>query len=677
LESKTVNYIALQCKATTAARKKLVPDIAIGWSYNVCIGFRHRGFSQGLDGIELHERAGRLNLKQFTRSLNMSIIRLLWHVPIALLVVFAVTAVRGETSPPPNVILIVVDDLGWADLGCYGSTYHRTPLLDQLAAGGRRFTQAYAGCPVCSPTRAALMTGKHPARLHLTDWLPGRSDMPTQRMLRPQFRQELPLEEETIAEVLKQAGYTTAHIGKWHLGGMGFEPSRQGFDINVAGDARGSPASYFAPFGTGERAMPGLADAPQGQYLTDRLTDEAVKFIEDQRSHPFSLYLPHFAVHIPLAAKPDLQAEFPAWDGIPHGRQENPIYAAMLESVDQGVGRILDKLQELEIDKRTIVIFTSDNGGLATREGPNTPATNNSPLREGKGWLYEGGVRVPLIISWPGRITPGVEETPVWSADVPVTALSLCGQKFSQPVDGDDLAPLVTEGKPLPPRPLYWHYPHYANQGSRPGGAVRDGDWKLIEFYDTERRELFNIARDVSESQNLSEQEPQQVARLVSMLGDWRKKVDAQMPAPNPDYTPNPPDKDGVMVLPARTADVHGVMLRYEPLPHKNTLGYWVRQDDWADWEFDVKQPAKYRIEALVGCGNGSGGSVVEFEAAEQTLHLTVPETGGFQQFQALDLGQFSFNQAGRYRLEVRAKSKPGPAVMDLREVKLMPISKE
>jgi hypothetical protein len=345
----------------------------------------------------------------------------------------------------------------------------------------------------------------------------------------------------------------------------------------------------------------------------------------------------------------------------------------MLESVDQGVGRILDKLREHEIEDRTIVIFTSDNGGLATREGPNTPATSNSPLREGKGWLYEGGLRVPLIVSWPGRIAAGVEDTPVWSGDVPVTALSLCGLKFPQPVDGEDLASLLTEGKPLTPRPLYWHYPHYANQGSRPGGAVRDGDWKLIEFYDTSRRELFHVTRDVGEATNLAEEQPDETARLAAMLADWRKAVDAQMPRPNPDYAPNAPDKEGVIVLPARTADVHGVMLRYEPLPHKDTLGYWVRVDDWADWEFDVREPAEFRVEGLVGCGQGSGGSLVEFRAAGQALKLTVPETGGFQQFMPQQLGRLSFDRPGRYRLEVRATSKPGPAVMDLREIRLVP----
>lgn len=580
----------------------------------------------------------------------------------------------SQAAEQPNVILVVTDDLGWADLGCYGSTYHRTPQLDRLAAGGKRFTQAYAACPVCSPTRAALMTGKVPGRLHLTDWLPGRGDMPTQRLLRPEFRQQLPLEEVTVAEAFRQAGYTTAQIGKWHLGGNGFDPTQQGFDVSIAGDARGSPASYFAPFGKGERTIPGLADAPEGQYLTDRLTDEAVKWIDGNRSRPFFLYLAHYAVHTPLAAKADLESQYAPWDGVPHGRQENPIYAAMLESVDQSVGRIVAKLTELDLDKRTIVIFTSDNGGLATREGPHTPSTINAPLREGKGWLYEGGIRVPLIISWPGRIEPGVSDTPVFSGDLPVTALALCGQRFPTAIDSVDLSDLLLHEKPLAERPLYWHYPHYANQGSRPGGAIRDGDWKLIEFYDSGRRELFNLARDPSESKNLAEDEQKQVERLTAKLAAWRTEIDAQMPTPNPDYTPNPPDKEGVIVLPARTADVHGVMLRYEPLPHKQTLGYWVRLDDWAEWQFDVSAPGEYRVEALVGCGKGSGGSKVQFRApGGQMLEITVPETGGFQAFKPMAIGTLKFAMAGRSTLEVRAASKPGPAVMDLREVKLTP----
>ena len=572
-----------------------------------------------------------------------------------------------------NVILIVADDLGWADLGCYGSRYHRTPHLDKLAAQARRFTQAYAASPVCSPTRAALMTGKHPARLHLTDWLPGRPDRPAQKLARPLIRQELPLDEETLAESLHAVGYATAHVGKWHLGGAGFEPTRQGFDLNIAGDSTGSPLNYFAPFGRQGRIMPGLGDAPTGQYLTDRLTAEAERFLEANRARPFFLYLPHYAVHIPMKAKDELIAKYPKWDGTPHGRQENPVYAAMLESLDDSVGRIVAKIDELGLTANTLIVFTSDNGGLATLEGPNTPPTINAPLREGKGYLYEGGLRVPLIVRWPGRVRQGIENTPVWAADLPVTVKALCALPGPITGDGVSLASLLTDGKPLAARPLFWHYPHYSNQGGRPGGAVRDGDWKLVEDYQTGRRELFHLGRDASESTNRAESEPVKVEELAAKLAAWRKDIDAQMPTPNTAYSPNAQLTNGTIRLPASTASVHGAMLRFEPLPHKNTLGYWVSAHDWASWEFDVTNPGTFAVQALIGCGKGSGGSGVEFRVADQTLKLTVPVTGGFQQFVPQALGKVTLSRAGRYQLDVHATSKPGPAVMDLREVTLAP----
>ncbi len=576
----------------------------------------------------------------------------------------------------PNVILIVADDLGWADLGCYGSRFHRTPHLDKLAAGGCRFTQAYSASPVCSPTRAALMTGRHPARLHLTDWLPGRPDLPAQKLARPVIRQELPLEQETLAESLHAAGYATAHVGKWHLGGAGFEPTRQGFDVNIAGDSAGSPLSYFAPFSRQGRTMPGLAVAPEGQYLTDRLTDEAVRFLDANRSRPFFLYMPHYAVHIPMKAKEELIAKYPGWDGTPHGRQENLVYAAMLESLDESVGRIVAKVADLGLAGKTLIVFTSDNGGLATLEGPNTPPTINAPLREGKGYLYEGGLRVPLIVRWPDRVAKRVENSPVWSADLPMTVKALCGLPGPIAGDGVSLASLLTEARPLASRPLFWHYPHYSNQGGRPGGAVRDGDWKLIEDYQTGRRELFDLGRDVSESTNLAESQPEKVEELAAKLAAWREAIDAQMPTPNPAYAPNAQLANSTIRLPASTAEVHGAMLRFEPLPHKNTLGYWVRVNDWASWEFDVSRPGTFRIQALIGCGKGSGGSAVEFRVEDQTLKLNVPVTGGFQQFMPQALGKVTLPRAGRYRLEVRATRKPGPAVMDLREMILSPESR-
>lgn len=607
----------------------------------------------------------------------------------------------ADAARPPNVVLILADDLGASDLGCCGSKFHRTPHLDKLAADGVRFAQAYAACPVCSPTRAALMTGKYPARLQITDWLPGRPDNPAQKLRRPMLRQHLPLAEVTLAEALKSAGYATASIGKWHLGGEGFGPTQQGFDLNVAGDSAGSPMSYFAPYQRNGRFIPGLEQAPEEEYLTDRLTAEAVSFIKSHREEPFFLYVPHYAVHIPMKAKTSVQEKYPKATPF-RGTQSNPIYAAMLESLDEGVGEIVKTLAELKLDRNTIVVFTSDNGGLCVTEGPNTPATSNAPFREGKGFLYDGGIRVPLIVKWPGGGRSGaVSQTPVSSIDLFPTILELCGVKAETASAGKDSTVLSkSDGVSLVAElagtgtverdALYWHYPHYANQGGRPGGAIREGEYKLIEFYENGRRELFHVAKDVGESQNVSDKHPDIVERLALKLAAWRESVGALMPTPNPDYRPNPPDKDGNILIHSRTAEVHGVMLRFEPMPHKNTLGYWVRQDDWARFEFTADKSGTYDLEALVGCGNGSGGAEVDFvvapaamtlktndganDAAPRTLTLKVDETGGFQNFVARKLGDVRLEEAGRYEITVRAKKKPGVAVMDLREMTLKPV---
>lgn len=585
----------------------------------------------------------------------------------------------------PNVVLIVADDLGGMDLGCYGSKFHRTAALDKLAASGVRFTDAYAACPVCSPTRAALMTGKVPARLHLTDWLPGRGDRPDQMLRRPTIRQELPLEEATLAEALKAGGYATAHIGKWHLGGEGFGPREQGFDVNIAGDHTGTPRSYFAPYRGGKKGqtaavMPGLEDAPAGEYLTDRLTAEAEKFIEAHRAEPFFLYLPHYGVHTPLKAKADMIATYPSWDGVPHGKQENPIYAAMLESVDASVGRIVAKLEQLGLRENTLVIFTSDNGGLATLEGANTPATNNGPLREGKGWLYEGGIRVPLIMSGPGvtKAADGkparTDKTPVWSCDILPTVLELAGIKPAAAVDGASLAGLL-KGDAAPQREaLYWHYPHYANQGGKPGGAIRAGQWKLIEFYENGRRELFDVSAG-GESRNWAAEKPEVVAELAGKLDAWRKRVDAKMPTPNADYVPNPAANDGSITLAARSAEIHGITLRYEPLPHKNTVGFWTNPDDYATWEFTVAKPGRYEVEILQGCGKGQGGSEAKMVIDGQTLTFTVEDTGHFQNFVPRTIGTVKIDQPGRKTLELRAVNKAKAAVMDCRQITLRPVT--
>ena len=572
-----------------------------------------------------------------------------------------------------NVVLIVADDLGQRDLGCYGSTFYKTPHIDRMARDGLRFTDFYAACPVCSPTRASIMTGRYPQRVGITDWLPGRPDRSDQKLRRPPLPMQLPLEEVTVAEALKAAGYATGHIGKWHLGGDGFGPKEQGFDVNIGGDHTGTARSYFAPFRNKQGAMPGLETAPAGEYLTDRLAAEAERFIEANKDRPFFLYLPHYAPHTPLRAKPEIQAKYTVKPRA--GTQSNPAYAAMVESLDEAVGRVLRKLDGLNLGERTLVLFTSDNGGLATTEGGPTGATFNGPLREGKGFLYEGGIRVPLVVRWPGVVTPGtVTDQLACSIDFFPTVLEASGgrQPSEVKLDGVSLLP-VFRGEKLPDRAIYWHYPHYANHGSKPGGAVRHGNFKLIEHYEDGRRELFDVTKDVSESRNLVTDRPEVVRELAAKLAAWRTAVGAKMMAPNPEYAPNPQAKDGTITMHARTATVHGVQLRFEPLPHKNTLGFWTKADDWAEFEFTAEKAGTFAVEVLQGCGKGSGGAEVELAVGDRKLTFTVKDTGGFQNFEVRDVGTLTVDKPGRHTLTVKARTKPGAAVMDLRQVTLRP----
>jgi len=606
------------------------------------------------------------------RIANRSALSLL----LALTLFASCCAVRGAELERPNIIFILIDDMGAHDLGCYGSKFYRSPNIDRLAQRGVKFTDAYTACSVCSPTRASILTGRYPPRYNLTDFLPGRSGRPDQKLLRPVINQHLPLEEVTISEALKSAGYTTGHLGKWHLGGAGFGPKQRGFDVSIGGDQSGSPASYFAPFANSKgKFMPGLEKAPSGEYLTDRLTTEAEKFIEQNRDRPFFLYLAHYTVHIPLKAKAELIAHY--HDNGKPGEQNNTIYAAMIESLDDGVGRLVQKLESLGLSERTILIFTSDNGGLSVFEGPDTPATINTPLREGKGYLYEGGIRVPLIVNWPGVTHAGrVCSVPVCSIDYFPTIAEMCGLKNTPAVDGVSLVPVLKGGSELPRDALYWHYPHYSNQGGKPGGAIRAGNYKLIEFYEQRRRELYDLKKDVGETRNLIEEQPALAKELAGKLERWRREVGAKMMQSNPAYIPNPQAADGSVILPARTAEVHGVQLRYEPLPHKNTLGYWTRAEDWASWDFQLGKPGAFSVELLQGCGKGSGGSEVVITVAGEMLKMRVEDTGHFQNFKALTIGTVKINQPGRYTLTVKPLVKPGLAVMDLRAVTLRPVGK-
>ena len=440
--------------------------------------------------------------------------------------ILALFVLAPQAVEKPNLILIVIDDLGWADVE---GGFFETPNLDRMAAGGMKFTKGYAACPVCSPTRASLLTGKYPSRTGVTDWIPGRKDMPSQKLLRPPMRNELPLEERTLAEALKDAGYATAHVGKWHLGGEAFLPEKHGFDVNVGGTHAGSPPGGYFTFKTPTFAL------KEGEYLDDRLTDEAVRWIREQRDKPFFLYLPHYTVHIPLQPRKDLLAKFQAKEK-KGGPRENPVYAAMVASMDESVGRILKALEELKIDRRTLVVFTSDNGGLAVKEGANTPATSNAPLRDGKGYLYEGGIRVPWIVSWPGTVKAGTTcDVPVISPDVFSTFLEAAGAKAGE-VDGVSLLPILKGTGPLPDRALFWHYPHYPNQGGKPGGAMRSGDWKIVEPYETFAVELYNLKDDPGETRNLAATEAARAKEMAGALAAWRTSVGAKMPTPNPDY---------------------------------------------------------------------------------------------------------------------------------------------
>jgi arylsulfatase A-like enzyme len=438
----------------------------------------------------------------------------------------------------PNIVFILVDDMGWRDGACFGSQYYQTPQLDALAKSGMRFTQAYAACAVCSPTRAAQLTGKYPARLHLTDWIAGERAPKNTRFQAPNWQQHLPLEETTLPTALKRLGYTTAHIGKWHLGGDKFLPQYHGFDTNIAGGDIGHPASYFWPYGATNQShrVPDLAGrgGRVGDYLTDQLTTEALQFIAANRDRPFFLNLWHYSVHSPLQGKPELIAaavDRPGADG-----QSNKVYYAMLRSLDESVGRIMNKLDELHLAENTNIVFTSDNGGAVHLGQPR--ATSNFPLRNGKGTAYEGGLRVPLLVKAPGVTRPGtVCDTPVITMDFFPTLLELAAAEKSASrtaVDGVSFAPLLRGEKQTPHSELFWHYPHYWNGGRvSPYSVARVGDWKLIRSYETGTEELYDLKNDLSEQTNLAASNPARRRELGARLDAWLQVVGAQMPVPN------------------------------------------------------------------------------------------------------------------------------------------------
>ena len=439
----------------------------------------------------------------------------------------------AEAKPKkPNVVFFLIDDLGWTDVGCYGSRFFETPNVDRLARMGVRFTNGYAACTVCSPTRVSIMTGKYPARVHLTDWISGHK-RPFAKLKVPDWNMKMEHEEVSLAEALKPLGYATGFIGKWHLGPQGYWPDSQGFDVNIGGYSRGAPPSYFAPY-----RIPTMKEGPKGEYLTDRHADDAERFLDAHADKPFFLYISMYAVHTPLQAKKDLIEKYKQKAAAnPKYPQKNPVYGGMVHSMDECVGRVLRKLEQLKLSDNTIVLFTGDNGGLI---GP----TYNIGLRAGKGSSYEGGVREPYIIVWPGVAKPGtVCEEPAISVDFYPTILDMAGAKgdakHNQGVDGRSLVPLLNgEAKALDRDAIYWHYPHYHPGGATPYGAIRARDWKLIEFYEDMHVELYNLRDDQAEATDLAAKMPAKATELRAKLHAWRKAVGAQMPAPNPDYDP-------------------------------------------------------------------------------------------------------------------------------------------
>jgi len=461
----------------------------------------------------------------------------------------------------PNIVFVLMDDMGWRDLSCYGSTFYETPNIDSLARDGMLFTDAYAACPVCSPTRASLLSGKYPATVGVTNWISygtfhpqsGSFGRPGNALVDAPYIKYLPTEEYNLARALSDAGYHTWHVGKWHLGKPPYYPENHGFDVNIGGDWRGMLTNgFFSPYN-----IDTLPDGPDGEYLTDRLTDEAINLITEKTDdRPFFLNFWHYAVHIPIQAPADLVEKYVrkraalGLDGIPEFEegeffpnetmkdqrvvrrliQSYPVYAAMVENLDMNIGRLLGALREKGLDDNTIVIFTSDNGGLATAQGS---PTTNLPLCEGKGWMYDGGVREPLLVKWPGRVTPGsVCQSPVTTPDFYPTILEMAGlpPMPEQHTDGVSLVPAFC-GEPFERGAIYWHYPHYSAQGGAPGASVRQGDWKLIEFYETGCLELYNLRDDVGETIDLASAQPERVRELHGLLCAWRDGIEAKMPA--------------------------------------------------------------------------------------------------------------------------------------------------
>lgn len=478
----------------------------------------------------MHQRTTKLNRIKKSHPVIAGIVTILL---LSIIQIAEAQQPKAKTAAP-NILFILTDDLGWRDLSSYGSTFYETPNIDKLATQGMRFTDAYAAAGVCSPTRAAILTGKTPARLHITDFLSGL-DYPHVALSPPDWtRWYLPHEEVTLAEMLKKVGYETFYFGKWHLGGKEHFPVTQGFDHSVAETKSGWPGSYFYPWPT-VKTMVGK----KGDYLTDRLTDEVIKSLERPHDNPFFIHLSFFSPHRPTQAREELVKKYKA-KLTPEHIQRNPTNAGMLQILDENIGRIMKSLNDLKLADNTLVIFASDNGGVHYADRPQK--TNNAPLRDGKGAVYEGAYRVPLIFWWPGKIPAGTETSePVSSIDFFPTLQAMTGQKQPEDkeLDGINLLPLLLKQQPLNREALYWHYPHYHHGGASPHGIIRKGKYRLIEHFDGTQAELYDIENDIGETVNLIFSMPEKTKELLSDLRQWRKEVGAQMPTLNPNYDPN------------------------------------------------------------------------------------------------------------------------------------------
>ncbi len=450
----------------------------------------------------------------------------------------------------PNIIFILIDDLGWKDLSIYKSEFYETPNIDSLSEDGVIFLNAYTASPLCSPTRASIMTGKYPARLGITNYIGGRE---RGKLIPPENKEYLPFEEKTIAKALKEAGYRTYHIGKWHLGEKPYWPENHGFDKNIGGCEWGSPRyGYFSPY-----RIPTLEDGEEGEYLTDRLTDEAIKIIKETEE-PFFIYLSHYAVHVPIQVpekyvpkykekvkklRLDKVKTFETGEYFPcehkkHLRvvrrlvQSDPYYAGMIENLDENIGRVINTLKETGKYGNTIIIFTSDNGGLSTAEGS---PTCNFPLREGKGWIEEGGVRVSLIIRWPGiteKLRKNVCEVPVISTDFYPTILEMASLPLipEQHKDGMSIVPVLKGEEKMEREAIFFHFPHYGNQGGSPSSSIISNGWKLIYSYEYEKYFLYNLKEDVQEKQNLIDKNPSELKKLKEILWTFIEETGAKLP---------------------------------------------------------------------------------------------------------------------------------------------------